>query len=129
MDHERPEPAVYSRTDKHTERLRRAFDVPSMDHRSEKFAEMLKPLTDGVKDVLKTRKGEVVIFPGSGTGAWEAAITNTLSPGDRILSARYGMFSHRWIDLCQRHGLVVDVIEEEWGNGAPADRIGAALAA
>lgn len=111
------------------ERLRRALDVPSMDHRSEKFSAMLKPLADGVKDVLKTRTGEVVIFPGSGTGGWEAAITNTLSPGDRILSARYGMFSHRWIDLCQRHGLKVDIIEEEWGNGAPADRIEAALTA
>ncbi|MCP4319089.1 MAG: aminotransferase class V-fold PLP-dependent enzyme [Hyphomicrobiales bacterium] len=111
------------------ERLRRALDVPSMDHRSEKFSTMLQPLADGVKDVLKTRTGEVVMFPGSGTGGWEAAITNTLSPGDRILSARYGMFSHRWIDLCQRHGLNVDIIEQEWGNGAPADRIEAALTA
>ncbi|MEX3008438.1 L-aspartate--glyoxylate aminotransferase BhcA [Hoeflea sp. TYP-13] len=111
------------------EKLRRAFDVPSMDHRSEKFAAMLKPLADGVKDVLKTRTGEVVMFPGSGTGGWEASITNTLSPGDKILSARYGMFSHRWIDLCQRHGLDVEVIEEEWGNGAPADRFEEVLTA
>jgi alanine-glyoxylate transaminase/serine-glyoxylate transaminase/serine-pyruvate transaminase len=46
-----------------------------------------------------------VTFPASGTGGWEAAITNTLSPGDTVLVARYGMFSHRWIELCQRHGL------------------------
>ena len=111
------------------ERLRRAIDVPSMDHRSDRFAAILKPVIDGVKDVLKTRTGEVVIFPASGTGGWEAAITNTLSQGDKVLSARYGMFSHRWIDLCQRHGLNVDVIEEEWGNGVPADRIEEALTA
>mgnify|MGYP001812185833 CR=1 FL=1 len=111
------------------ERLRRALDVPSMDHRSEAFAAILKPVLSGVKDVLKTRDSEVVIFPGSGTGGWEAAVTNTLSPGDKILAARYGMFSQRWIELCRKHGLIVDVIEEQWGNGAPADRIKAALAA
>lgn len=104
------------------ERLRRACDVPSMDHRSERFADMLNPVKDGLRQVLKTQSGEVVIFPASGTGGWEASITNTLSPGDKVLAARYGMFSHRWIDLCQRHGLQVEIIEEEWGNGAPADR-------
>ena len=109
------------------ERLRRAMDVPSMDHRSDRFADILAPVIQGVKRVLKTEGGEVVIFPASGTGGWEAAITNTLSPGDRVLSARYGMFSHRWIDLCQRHGLNVEIIEEEWGRGVPADRIEEAL--
>ena len=111
------------------ERLRRALDVPSLDHRSEAFAAILKPVMDGVRDVLKTRDGEVVIFPATGTGGWEAAVTNTLSPGDRVLAARHGMFSQRWIELCRKHGLTVDVIEEEWGNGAPADRIVTALAA
>ena len=70
-----------------------------------------------------------MIFPSSGTGGWEAAITNTLSPGDRVLVARYGMFSHRWIDMCQRHGLDVQVIECPWGSGAPADRFAEALRA
>ena len=70
-----------------------------------------------------------MLFPASGTGGWEAAITNTLSPGDAVLVARHGMFSHRWIDLCRRHGLDVRVIECEWGEGAPADRFAEALAA
>ena len=67
------------------------------------------------------REGTVLMFPASGTGGWEAAITNTLSPGDAVLVARYGMFSHRWIDMCERHGLDVRVIVEcEWGEGGAA---------
>ncbi len=111
------------------EELRRAIDYPSIDHRSESFVAMFRPVLEGVKRILKTRTGEAVIFPATGTGAWEAAVTNTLSPGDTVLAARHGMFSHRWIDLCQRHGLDVQVIEEEWGRGAPADRFEAALKA
>lgn len=111
------------------ESLRRALDVPTIDHRSDVFGEMFRPVFPGLKSVLKTTAGEVVLFPGSGTGGWEASITNTLSPGDTVLAARYGMFSHRWIDLCQRHGLNVQVIEEEWGNEAPADRFEEALTA
>ena len=103
------------------ERLRRAVDYPSIDHRSAAFAAILPPVLAGVKRILKTRDGEVVIFPATGTGAWEAAVTNTLSPGDRVLAARHGMFSHRWIDLCRRHGLDVEVVEREWGTGAPAE--------
>jgi alanine-glyoxylate transaminase/serine-glyoxylate transaminase/serine-pyruvate transaminase len=111
------------------DRLRHAMNAQTMDHRSPAFAEMLGPVLDGVKAVLKTASGKVVIFPGSGTGGWEAAIENTLSPGDTVLAARYGMFSHRWIDMCQRHGLNAQVIETPWGEGAPADRIHDALAA
>jgi alanine-glyoxylate transaminase/serine-glyoxylate transaminase/serine-pyruvate transaminase len=111
------------------EELRRALDYPSIDHRSGTFTEMLKPVLDGVKRILKTQQGETIIFPATGTGAWEAAVTNTLSPGDKVLACRYGMFCHRWIDLCERHGLNVQMIEEEWGRGAPADKIEAALRA
>jgi len=82
-----------------------------------------------VKSVLKTVTGEVIFFPATGTAGWEAAISNTLSPGDRVLAARHGMFSHRWIDLCQRHGLDVEVIEAPWGVGAPVAEMGAALMA
>ncbi|MFT6305391.1 MAG: alanine-glyoxylate transaminase/serine-glyoxylate transaminase/serine-pyruvate transaminase [Halioglobus sp.] len=82
-----------------------------------------------LKKVFKTETGQVITFPASGTGGWEASITNTLSPGDKVLVARYGMFSHRWIDLCQRHGLVVEILECEWGSGAPADRFAERLAA
>ena len=101
--------------------LRRAVDYPSIDHRSADFVDMFLPVLDGVKRVLKTSTGEALIFPATGTGAWEAAITNTLSPGDRVLAARHGMFSHRWIDLCQRHGLDVQAVEGRWGAGAPVE--------
>ena len=101
------------------EELRRAVDFPTIDHRSATFVEMLAPVLAGIKRVLKTTTGEVVLFPATGTGAWEAAVTNTLSPGDRILAARHGMFSHRWIDLCQRHGFDVEIVEGEWGAGVP----------
>ncbi|WP_274426478.1 L-aspartate--glyoxylate aminotransferase BhcA [Chelativorans sp. YIM 93263] len=103
------------------EQLRRAVDYPSIDHRSPAFAEMYEPALEGVGRILKSKEAEIILFPATGTGAWEAAITNTLSPGDKVLAARYGMFSHRWIDLCQRHGLDVQVIETPWGEGAPAE--------
>ncbi|MCB1385370.1 MAG: aminotransferase class V-fold PLP-dependent enzyme [Nitratireductor sp.] len=110
------------------EELRRAISNPSIDHRSETFVEMFKPALAGVRRILKTDTAEVFIFPSTGTGGWEATITNLLSPGDRILASRHGMFSHRWIDLCQRHGMDMQVIHEEWGKGAPAEAFGAALA-
>ncbi|WP_088342550.1 MULTISPECIES: L-aspartate--glyoxylate aminotransferase BhcA [Rhodomicrobium] len=111
------------------EELRRAIDFPTIDHRSPVFVEMLRPALDGVKRILKTQHGDALIFPSTGTGAWEAAINNTLSPGDVVLAARHGMFSHRWIDMCNRHGLEVQMIEEEWGRGAPADQFEKALKA
>lgn len=101
--------------------IRRAVDFATIDHRSSVFHEMFKPALTGVKRVLKTKTGEAVIFPSTGTGAWEAAISNTLSPGDKVLIGRWGMFSHRWIDMCQRHGLKVVVVEAKWGKGVPLD--------
>lgn len=109
--------------------IRRAIDLPTMDHRSGAFVEILHPALAGIKRILKTRSGEAIIFPATGTGAWEAAVTNLLSPGDKVLAARHGMFSHRWIDLCQRHGLDVEVIETAWGLGAPANDFETSLAA
>lgn len=102
------------------ERLRRAIDYPSVDHRSPEFVEMLEPAIAGVKRILKTTKGEAVLFPSTGTGAWEAAISNTLSAGDKVLAAEYGMFTHRWIDMCQKHGLNVQIVDTPWGEGVPA---------
>ncbi|MEM9145745.1 MAG: L-aspartate--glyoxylate aminotransferase BhcA [Pseudomonadota bacterium] len=104
------------------DRLRYAMSIQTMDHRAPDFIELLSPLLADVKKIFKTETGEVITFPASGTGGWEAAITNTLSPGDTVLVARYGMFSHRWIDMCERHGLDVRVVECDWGTGAPADR-------
>ena len=111
------------------DRLRHAMSVQTTDHRAPDFIELLEPLIRDLKKIFKTERGTVISFPASGTGGWEAAITNTLSPGDKVLVARFGMFSHRWIDLCQRHKLDVEVIECEWGTGAPADRYAERLAA
>jgi alanine-glyoxylate transaminase/serine-glyoxylate transaminase/serine-pyruvate transaminase len=111
------------------ENLRKAVDMPTMDHRSAHFADILHPALDGVKQVLKTKDAQVFIFPSTGTGGWEMAITNTLSAGDKILVARNGMFSHRWIDMCERHGLDVQVIETPWGEGLPVAKFEEALKA
>ncbi|MFT4013246.1 MAG: aminotransferase class V-fold PLP-dependent enzyme [Paracoccus sp. (in: a-proteobacteria)] len=104
------------------EQLRKAVDMPTIDHRSPVFGRMLHPALEGVKKVLKTEKAQVFLFPSTGTGGWETAISNTLSPGDKVLAARNGMFSHRWIDMCRRHGLDVQFVETPWGEGIPADR-------
>ena len=104
------------------EALRRACDMPTLDHRSAAFADILQPAREGVRRILRSAMAEVFIFPATGTGGWEVAITNTLSRGDTVLAARNGMFSHRWIDMCQRHGLTVEIVETPWGEGIPADR-------
>ncbi|HQU68093.1 MAG TPA: aminotransferase class V-fold PLP-dependent enzyme [Albidovulum sp.] len=102
--------------------LRKAVDMPTLDHRSALFGEILQPALAGVKKVLKSETAEVFVFPSTGTGGWEVALTNTLSPGDKVLAARNGMFSHRWIDMCRRRGLAVEVVETPWGQGIPAGR-------
>ncbi len=104
------------------EAIRKAVYMPTIDHRSSLFGEILHPALAGVKKILKSETAEVFIFPSTGTGGWEAALTNTLSAGDKVLVARNGMFSHRWIDMCQRHGLDVQIVETPWGEGIPADR-------
>ncbi len=105
------------------DRVMRAMFVAMEDHRSSKFPELTMSLFVDLKKVFKTESGQVFIFPATGTGGWEAALTNTLSPGDKVLSARFGQFSHLWIDLAQRIGLDVEVLDVEWGEGAPPDRI------
>ena len=104
------------------ENLRKACDMPTIDHRSPLFGQILHPARAAVQTILKSDKAEVFIFPSTGTGGWETALTNCLSAGDKVLAARNGMFSHRWIDMCQRHGLDVQVVETPWGQGLPADR-------
>jgi alanine-glyoxylate transaminase / serine-glyoxylate transaminase / serine-pyruvate transaminase len=111
------------------ESLRKAVDMPTIDHRSSLFGEILHPALQGVKKVLKSNTAEIFIFPSTGTGGWETALTNTLSAGDKVLVARNGMFSHRWIDMCQRHGLDVQIVETPWGAGIPADRFEEVLTA
>ncbi len=104
------------------EDIRRACDLPTIDHRSAMFGEILHPMRANVQKVLKSRDAEVFVFPSTGTGGWETAITNTLSPGDTVLAARNGLFSQKWIDMCQRHGLNVEIVETAWGDAIPVER-------
>jgi|SaaInl5LU_22_DNA_1037371.scaffolds.fasta_scaffold01347_12 alanine-glyoxylate transaminase / serine-glyoxylate transaminase / serine-pyruvate transaminase len=103
------------------EAIRQACYMPTIDHRSPTFGKILHPCLDGVRQVLKSKTAHIFIFPSTGTGGWETTLTNTLSKGDKVLAARNGMFAHRWIDMCQRHGLNVQVVETPWGHGIPAD--------
>jgi alanine-glyoxylate transaminase / serine-glyoxylate transaminase / serine-pyruvate transaminase len=111
------------------DRILRAMHVPMEDHRSPDFPKLTLPLFEELKKVFKTKDGQAFIFPSSGTGAWEAALTNTRKTGDKMLASRFGQFSHLWIDLAKRHGLEVIVQEEEWGTGASPERIEEALRA
>src|SRR5215217_996004 len=111
------------------DRVLRAMVVAMEDHRSSKFPELTRTLFPDLKKLFKAVDGQVFIFPSTGTGAWEAALVNTLSPGDKVLAPRFGQFSHLWIDMMKRLGLDVQVIEVEWGEGAPPDAIARALTA
>lgn len=105
------------------DRVLRAMVVAMEDHRSSKFPELSRSVLSDLKKVFKTAEGQAFIFPSSGTGAWEAALTNTLSPGDKVLASRFGQFSHLWIDMAQRLGFDVEVLEVEWGEGIPLNRV------
>jgi alanine-glyoxylate transaminase/serine-glyoxylate transaminase/serine-pyruvate transaminase len=111
------------------DRVLRAMHVAMEDHRSSDFPELSTLVLGDIRKIFKTTSGQAFLFPSSGTGAWEASLTNTLSPGDRVLAARFGMFSHLWIDMAQRLGLEVEILDAEWGEGAPVERYRDALAA
>jgi alanine-glyoxylate transaminase / serine-glyoxylate transaminase / serine-pyruvate transaminase len=111
------------------DRIQRAMVVAMEDHRSTRFPELSLPCFAGLQRLFRTENGTPMLFPSSGTGCWEAALANCLNPGDRVLAARFGQFSHLWIDMCQRLGFEVEVLEEEWGTGASAERYLAALKA
>jgi alanine-glyoxylate transaminase / serine-glyoxylate transaminase / serine-pyruvate transaminase len=109
-------------------RVRQAMDIALEDHRAPDFPAFTLPLFADLKKVFQTKTGHVFIFPGSGTGGWEAAIANTLSSGDKVLASVFGQFSHLWVDLCQRFGLEVDAVQVDWGKGVPLDQYRARLA-
>ena len=97
------------------------MDRPVIDHRGPEFAQLGREALEGLKSVFKT-KGPVIIYPSSGSGAWEAAIVNTLSPGDHVLMFETGHFSNLWRDIALRHGLIVDYVPGDWRRGAqPGD--------
>jgi alanine-glyoxylate transaminase/serine-glyoxylate transaminase/serine-pyruvate transaminase len=101
------------------EAIRQACYMPTIDHRSPIFGKILHPVLDGVRRILKSETAKIFIFPSTGTGGWETALSNCLSAGDKVLAARNGMFSHRWIDMCLRHSLDVHIVETPWGHGLP----------
>ena len=111
------------------DRIVRAMAVASEDHRSSAFPALALACINGLRPIFKTTKATPIVFPASGTGCWEAALTNCLSPGDRVLASRFGQFGHLWIDMAQRLGFEVEILEAEWGEAAPIDRYAQALAA
>ncbi|HUF85802.1 MAG TPA: aminotransferase class V-fold PLP-dependent enzyme [Thermohalobaculum sp.] len=111
------------------DRILRAMDSPTIDHRGPDFAALGRLALDGMKRIVRTEAGQVVIYPASGTGAWEAALVNTLSPGDRVLMFETGHFAWLWARLARRLGLEPQVIESDWRRGAEPGAIEEALRA
>ena len=109
------------------DRVLRAIDQPIIDHRGPEFAKLTLRVLDGMKRIVKTRDGRVVIYPASGTGAWEAALVNTLSPGDQVLMVEIGQFASLWRVLAERIGLDPVVIQSNWRTGVDPDTLGSAL--
>jgi len=110
------------------DRVLRAMDMPVIDHRSAEFAEFGKKVFEGCQTVFKTA-GPVIVFPSSGTGAWEAAIVNTLSPGDKVLMVETGHFATLWRQMAARWGIDVDFMPGDWRRGADPVAIETKLAA
>ncbi len=109
------------------DRILRAMDHPTIDHRGPEFARLTLEILEGLKEVFQTA-GPVIIYPASGTGAWEAAIVNTLSPGDRVLMFETGQFAVLWRAMAERLGLVVDFVPGDWRGGIDAAIVEAKLA-
>lgn len=108
--------------------VRRAMNVPMEDHRAPDFPELTRGLFEDLKRVFANESGRVFLYPSSGTGAWEAAITNTLRRGDRVLMSRFGQFSHLWVDMSIRLGLDVVCCDVPWGEGVPLEQYAEHLA-
>jgi alanine-glyoxylate transaminase/serine-glyoxylate transaminase/serine-pyruvate transaminase len=111
------------------DRVLRAMHRAQEDHRSSAFPALPRSIFPDLKKVFGAEAGQAFIFPATGSAMWEASLVNSLSPGDRVLACRNGQFSHLFIDCAQRLGIRVDILDVEWGDAVPADRIGAALAA
>lgn len=108
------------------DRVLRAMDQPVIDHRGPEFAELGLAILSGLRDVFQT-KGHVIVYPSSGTGACEAALVNTLSPGDRVIIFETGQFSNVWRQVAERLGLDVDYVPGNWRRGASAADLEARL--
>lgn len=104
------------------QRVLNAMNIEQEDMRAATFPDFTLPLFEDLKKIFQTQTGRVFLFPGSGTGGWEAAISNTLSPGDKVLMSCFGQFSNLWADMCIRHGLDVQSIDLDWGDGVPVEQ-------
>src|SRR3989449_487027 len=111
------------------ERVMRAMAQAVIDHRGPTFGALVHDCLAGLKDVFQTTRGQIVLYPGSGTGAWEAALVNTLSPGDRVLACVNGHFSTGFAKTAAAYGIEVERLEVAYGEGVPADRVAARPAA
>ena len=109
------------------DRILRAIERPTIDHRGPEFGRLGERVLAGLRDIFRT-SGNVLVFPSSGTGAWEAALVNTLSPGDTVLMSETGHFSTLWSQMARRLGLEVEVLDGDWRTGADPERIEARLA-
>src|SRR5438874_398847 len=98
------------------ERILHAIGRATIDHRSSEFAALTREVLEGLKTVFKT-SSEVVVFPGSGSGAWEAALVNTLSPGDKVLAFENGEFARLWTEVARRLGFDVELVPSDWRRG------------
>ena len=110
------------------DRVLRAMDMPTIDHRGPDFAELTLEILQGLKQVFKT-SADVVIYPASGTGAWEAALVNTLAPGDRVLMFETGHFATLWQRIATELGLAVEFVPGDWRHGVDPDEVEARLSA
>jgi alanine-glyoxylate transaminase/serine-glyoxylate transaminase/serine-pyruvate transaminase len=110
------------------DRILRAMDRPTIDHRGPEFSQLASECLKGLKSIFKLTDGYVFIYPASGTGAWEAAIVNTLSPGDRVLMFETGQFAVLWRKIAERFGLIVDFVPGDWRHGIDPASVEAKLA-
>jgi alanine-glyoxylate transaminase / serine-glyoxylate transaminase / serine-pyruvate transaminase len=110
------------------DKVRMAMNLAMEDMRSPEFPKFTLPIFEDLKKIFKMKDGRVFIFPSSGTGAWESAMTNTLAVGDKVLMSRFGQFSLLWVDMAERMGLKVVLCDEEWGTGVPLEKYADILA-
>ena len=109
------------------DRVLRAIDRPTIDHRGPEFGRLGREVLQGLKQIFRT-EGPVVIYPASGTGAWEAALVNTLSPGDRVLMFETGHFATLWHEMATRLGLEAEFIPGDWRHGVDPEVVEAKIA-
>jgi len=109
-------------------RVLQAMAAPTTDHRGPDFPALTHEVIEGLKYVFRTEQ-EVVVYPGSGTGAWEAALVNVLSPGDLVLSFETGQFAHEWAEVARRFGLRPEIVPTDWRRGTDPALVEERLAA